>query len=96
MPNIVTNQIKISNSKNFIEKLTEADTTLYVFLGKPVPWFIEEQPPALIDSAKNTADVWDNILGLKKILASDVKNVVRRINWEINQIYDQYLNINND
>lgn len=90
MPNIVTNQIKISNSKNFVEKLSDTDTTLYVFLGKPSPWNTENNPPALLDSYENAAYIWDNILGLKKILANDVKNVVKRINWENEEIYDQY------
>lgn len=91
MPNIVTNNIRIANAKNFLEKLSgENNTHLYVLLGKPTSWENDNSPPDPIDSPKNTADIWDNALGLKRILANEVKHVVKRVNWSLNEIYDFY------
>lgn len=90
MPSIVTNKTRITNAKNFVSSVADEESVLYVFLGKPTPWPNDNNPPIPDDTLQETAKVWDEVLGLKKLLTSDVKNVVRRINWEVNQFYDAY------
>lgn len=90
MPSIITHKAKISNAKNFVDRVANEDSILYVFLGKPIEWPEETRPPVPKDTQENTARIWDEVLGLKKIPGTDVKHVVKRIDWKENEIYDAY------
>jgi hypothetical protein len=94
MPSIVTNKTKITNAKNFVSNLEdETNNVLYVFLGRPNAWPDDKNPPIPGDTLENTSRIWDEVLGLKRILARDVKNVIRRVDWQVNEIYDAYDNL---
>lgn len=90
MPNIVTNQIKIGNSKNFLDSLSTTDRSLYLMIGRPQPWENDRSPPDPIDSIRGNNQIWDESIALKRILPIDAKPVIRRVNWTENEIYDQY------
>lgn len=90
MPNIVTNQIKLSNARNFLDSLSTPGRSLYLMLSRPQDWKNELVPPAPINSLIETNKIWDESIALKRILPIDVKHVVRRINWVLYEIYDEY------
>jgi hypothetical protein len=92
MPNIVTNQLKISNSKNFIESISdESGNYLYLFLGKPNPWSGEDVPPPE-DIYGTYSRIWDEMVSMKRILPTNVINVVKRIDWFLGDTYTEYDN----
>lgn len=62
----------------------------YIFLAKPTEWDVETVPPTPVDSRFEESQVKRNILGVKKINASDTCLLVRRIDWESGTIYDNY------
>lgn len=88
MPNIITQQIKIENAKSFIESL--ASNSLYLFLGRPNPWRNDLEPPLPGYSKQDIARYWDEMIGMKRLIPSEVKNVVKRVNWTLYTIYDEY------
>lgn len=91
MPNIVTNQLKINNSKNFIDSISlSSGNSLYMFLGKPNPWSDEDTAPSPKDTLENTAKIWDEMVSLKRILPTDIVHVVKRIDWTSGTLYDEY------
>lgn len=92
MPNLVTKQFKISNSKSFIEQFSSSSgNSLYLFLAKPNIWQTEsDTPSAPIDSPQEYFKTWDELISLKKISPVNIVNVIRRINWTKNAIYEEY------
>jgi len=93
MPNIITNKFKIDNAKNFLDGLSaNGNSTLYFFLAKASPWGIEDSPPTPIDNQENEHRVWDEVISLKKIVPTNIVNVVKRITWEKQTVYTEYDN----
>jgi hypothetical protein len=94
MPNLVTKQFKISNSKNFIEQFSSSSgNSLYMFLAKPSAWAPEsDTPPDPTDTQRDYAKIWDEIIAFKKISPANIVNVIRRVNWVENTIYSEYDN----
>ena len=88
MPNIVTNKFKISNAKSFLDSYTVSEeNTLYMFLAKPDPWGANDFPPDPEDSQQNYSKTWDEIVSLKRIISTNMVNVIKRINWAAQTIY---------
>lgn len=88
MPNIVTQKIKIENAKTFIESLST--NSLYLFLGRPNSWRNESFPPVPQYGKQAVANYWDEMIGLKRLIPSEITNVVKRVNWTLYDIYDEY------
>jgi hypothetical protein len=94
MSNIITNQLKINNSKNFLDSITlSSGNSLYMFFGKPNNWKDDSNIPAPKDNQDNVTEIWDDMVSLKRILPENVIHVVKRINWVVDTIYDEYTNL---
>lgn len=93
MAALLTDQFRIFSAKKFIKSLegpvaTQSDADagssrdrLYVFIGRPQEWDNENSPPQAIDSFDQFSDSYDDMISLKRILASDTIQVIRRIDW---------------
>lgn len=62
----------------------------HVFLANPLEWTNEPTPPTPIDSRLDDSKLKRNILGVKKVNASDVCLLVRRVDWTTATVYTQY------
>ena len=90
---LLTDQFRIFSAQTFIKSLEGPDPTqsdidagedrnrLYVFIGRPQEWDNENSPPVPVDSFQEFTDVYDDTISLKRVLANDVIQVVRRIDW---------------
>jgi hypothetical protein len=93
MPNIITNQLRIDNAKNFIGSVeTSTGNSLYMFLGKPNSWSEETAPDVPADTLGYSAKIWDEMIGLKRITTENIAHVVKRIDWKKDTVYDEYDN----
>lgn len=90
MPNIVTKKIKINNALQFRDSLLSPSTSLYTFIGRPHTWENDTVPPIPGDTAEYHAKTWDEMIALKRILPTDIKSVVKRINWSLYETYAAY------
>lgn len=82
---------KNSLIKSFYDKFSAfSDTKNYIFLGKVTEWENDSTPPSASDSLAEELNAWRNMLVCKKINQDDVVFVIRRINWSVNTVYDQY------
>lgn len=110
MSALLTDQFRIFSAKKFIKALegpvaSQSDLVagatrdrLYFFIGRPQPWDNENTPPSAIDSFSEFTDIYDDMISLKRVLSSDVIQVVRRIEWVppekttggLGYIYDMY------
>lgn len=95
MSAIITDQIRILNSKSFIDSIKTGKSNLYTFVGLPnaseysSDW--DSNPPAPKDSFDEQNDYWGSIISLKKINpANDVRNVIRKVLWDSGTSYDMY------
>ena len=107
---LLTDQFRIFTAKRFIKSLEGADPTqsdlvaganrdrLYVFIGRPQEWDNENAPPTPVDSFQEFSDTYSDMISLKRVLASDTIQVVRRIDWTppeqttggLGYVYDMY------
>jgi hypothetical protein len=94
MAAIITDQFRISNVKNFISIASTGQNTYYSFIGLTNPGDIESDwntsPPSPKDSFEQENDYWDSMVALKRINASDIRPVIRKITWETGVTYDMY------
>ena len=92
MAAIITDQIRILNAKNFVANVGVG--TYYSFIGLPNPsdyqsdW--DNNPPSPKDNFDQENDYWDTIIALKKINASDVRQVITKRFWSSGTTYDYY------
>ena len=94
MAAIITDQIRILNAKNFVAGVTSTNNSYYSFVGLPNPTNIQSDwdtnPPAPKDNFDEENNYWDTMIALKKINASDVRQVVQKRFWSSGTTYDMY------
>ena len=94
MSAIITDQIRILNAKNFVAGVSSSSNSYYTFVGLTEPTKIQatwnNNPPAPIDSFNDQNDYYDTMIALKKVTASDVKQVVRKNSWTSGTTFDYY------
>ena len=94
MAAIITDQIRILNAKNFVAGVSTSTNSYYSFVGLTDPTQIQtdwdDDPPSPIDNFTNHNDFWDTAIALKKINATDVKQVVKKNSWTSGTTYDYY------
>ena len=94
MSAIITDQFRILSAENFIASVASTTNSYYSFVGLTNSteyannW--EQTPPSPIDSFDNYHDIWDTVIALKKINLSDVRQIVRKIEWNSGTTYDMY------
>jgi hypothetical protein len=94
MAAIITDQIRILNAKNFVAGVSSANNSYYSFIGLPNPTDIQSDwdtnPPSPRDSFDEENNYWDTMIALKKINASDIRQVVQKRFWSSGTTYDMY------
>ena len=94
MTAIITDQLRISNAKSFVEKVLSGDTSYYSFIGLSNPEEIktdwDQFPPPPKDSFNEENNYWDTMVSLKRITGGDVSQLIRKIEWNSGDIFDMY------
>jgi len=94
MAAIITDQLRILNAKNFVAGVTSTTNSYYTFVGLPNATDFQSDwntsPPSPKDNFNEENNYWDTMIALKKISASDVNQVIRKITWTSGITYDMY------
>jgi hypothetical protein len=94
MAAIITDQIRILNAKNFVAGVQTSSNSYYSFIGLPNPTDIQSDwdtnPPAPKDNFDEENNYWDTMIALKKINASDIRQVVQKRFWSSGTTFDMY------
>jgi hypothetical protein len=94
MAAIITDQIRILNAKNFVAGVTSSNNSYYSFIGLPNPTDVQSNwdtnPPPPKDNFDEENNYWDTMIALKKINASDVRQVIQKRFWSSGTVYDMY------
>lgn len=86
MSAIVTNNFKIQNAINFANQAT--DNKYYVTIGKIDDWGTQSLTP--VNNINTYRSLWNNMIGGKSILSSQVSLVIPKVLWTQNIIYSMY------
>ena len=94
MAAIITDQIRILNTKNFVAGVTSSSSSYYSFIGLPNATDIQSDwdvnPPSPKDNFDEENNYWDTMIALKKINSSDIRQVVQKRIWSSGTTYDMY------
>jgi hypothetical protein len=104
MPAIITNKFRINNAEQFNESFSEASPEVYYLgIGRPQAFATQTRgdlrtenqgtdsaPITPVDSVIEEFNTFDDLLGVKKLVSSDVSYVTPRRNWTTSTVYDYY------
>lgn len=90
MPAIVKTDIRILNSDSFSNLIENVPT--YAFISGQQAWSNELSPPTPLDNVTTENKVLSDVVGLKRISASNIVNVLPRTNWISGVVYDYFDN----
>jgi hypothetical protein len=94
MAAIITDQLRILNTKNFLSSVASTANSYYMFVGLPNATEVSStwntNPPDPRDNFDQENNYWDTMIALKRINSSDVRPVIRKITWQSGVTYDMY------
>ncbi len=91
MSAIHSKNIQIYNAKKFKESVSgPSAANLYFTFGRCVTWPNENAPPQANTTGLAHYEVWNNMIGGKKITGNDIRHCIPRINWTTNTVYNAY------
>lgn len=91
MPAVVTNKTRLFNTRNFIEAFSEKSPDYgYLFIGRSSAWTDELTPPSPDYSTSGEVAIHDEMIAMKKIQSSNIKQIAKRFDWVSGSLYDPY------
>lgn len=93
----IFNDLRIFMAQQLIESVSEPlpNTKIYLTYGKCDAWENENSPPDSNCSISTVYEVWDNMIGAKRILGGDFHHVIPRYDWTNNTTYFAYTHLEN-
>ena len=100
MAAVVTDQFRILNANNFVDSVTNTSNSYYVFaglcnqdpasigFGRTDNW--DENPPSPVDNFDYNSHYHDTSIFAKKITNSNIRRIIRRLDWTANFKYEMY------
>lgn len=94
MASVRSKDLGIFLAKQFRESVSEpSSSNLYLTFGRAYSWVNDVNPPAANTSVTAFIDVWNNMIGGKRITGNDMRHVIPRFNWTNNTVYTAYSDI---
>jgi len=90
MAAIITEKFRLHNAKEFKQSATETGNAMYMFIGRPLSWTDDSNPPTPVDSLNDEYDAYANMTALKKVSSTDVSHAIIRRDWTSGTKYDEY------
>ena len=90
MAAIITEKFRLHNAKEFKQSATETGNAMYMFIGRPIAWSDDNNPPTPVDSLNDEYDAYANMTALKKVSSTDVSHAIIRRDWTSGTKYDEY------
>ncbi|QIG65715.1 baseplate structural protein [Ochrobactrum phage vB_OspM_OC] len=92
MAGILTKKFRLHMANQFKEQFDESEPSrLFLYIGRPIPWADETNPPVPVDTIKDIEyDGWNTMLAMKRITASDTCFAAPRYNWLSGEVYTKY------
>lgn len=95
---IIKQKTKSQSAQVYYDRIVAGSSTVCFYFGNPVSWasvpagaYNETTPPSPVDTPYCEKQIWDGIIGLKKITPStDSKLAFPRVDWVSGNYYDMY------
>jgi KaiC/GvpD/RAD55 family RecA-like ATPase len=87
MAQIVTNNFSIQNATDFVSNYTN---NYYLLIGRPQNWAAEPTPDSPVNLPNEDYIYWTDSIAAKRIVSSDLKQVVKRNDYTTGVVYTQY------
>ena len=94
---IVKQKTKSESAQSYYSGLTSGSNNIWFYFGNPISWatypggsYNDTNPPIPTDNIESEKQIWDGILGLKKLVSDDFSLAFRRVNWVSGNYYDMY------
>jgi len=85
-------KFRVNSAEQFKESVSEPspNTNMYLAYGKVDAWANDANVPIANTSVTTEYQIWNNMIGGKKILGGDINHVIKRFNWQANTSYTAY------
>jgi hypothetical protein len=90
MYSIFTKNFGVTNAKNFEKFITGNFANTYVCIGRNTPWANNDTTPQPVDTSNTFYQIWDRMIGLKRITNADINLIIPRIDWVTGTVYVEY------
>ena len=98
MSAVVTDQFRILNASNFVDSVSDSTNAYYIFLGLTNPTQVgfgrtdtwDTDPPSPVDNLDYLSHYHDTSIFGKRIASSNIRRVIRKIEWTANTKYEMY------
>ncbi len=91
MSSIHSKYLQVFNAKQFKESVAEpSSSNVYLTFGKSIAWPNDAVPPQANTSVDTFYELWDNMIGGKRISGNDIRHVIPRFDWTPNTVYTAY------
>ena len=91
MSSVHSKYLQVYSAKQFKESVNEPiPSNVYLTFGRTTAWPNDVVPPQANTSVNTFYEVWDNMIGAKKISGNDIRHVIPRFNWTANTVYVAY------
>lgn len=89
-------KLRINNAEQFKESVSEPspNTNLYLVYGRTIPWANDSLPPTPNTSVATEYEIWNNMIGGKRITGNEMRHVIPRYNWSTDTKYIAYDHMN--
>lgn len=95
MTAINSKYLRVFNAKQFKESVSEpASSNIYFTFGRCFPWIDDASPNVANTSVISHYDVWNNMVGGKRVTGNDLRHVIPRFDWASGfryAAYDDYI-----
>lgn len=84
--------MRVDHAEQFKAHISEPNqnTSIYLTYGKTSAWANDASPDVPTSSVATQHQIWQQMIGGKRIRGGDISHVIPRINWTANTVYDAY------
>lgn len=91
MSSVHSKYLQVYSAKQFKESVNEPiPSNVYLTFGRTTAWPNDAVPPQANTSINTFYEVWDNMIGAKKVSGNDIRHVIPRFDWTANNVYAAY------
>lgn len=94
MSAVFSKYLEVFNAKQFKESVSEpSNSNVYVTFGRSFAWDNESAPDQANTGVATFYEVWNNMIGGKRVTGNDIRHAIPRFNWTTNTVYYAYNDI---
>lgn len=88
--------LRVFNAEQFKKAVIDNSHSIYLAFGKSEPWDQDSLPPEPSVDTSASTEVWANMIGAKRLLATDFRHVIPKVIWTANTAYNQWDHTNTE